>query len=309
MLKPLLLKLDLQLFAEEFGAYDPQSAYDGIPQATEPQVQPEGQGEPVQPQGQPPIQGEPVQPPVTTQEPQFLDFGGRKVQAVSDDITGLHKDFTEQQRYITSLQEQVNAYKQLAQQAPQAQQQAQPEQVSSNVAEWTEDTWQQFYDKPQDIIQQIVQQSIQQFASEKLDPIIQERQWNGEIQRMYDTFTDFGEYTNDIQALVDQFPDRYADSPHGLEMAYYHAKASKGSVDPAQLAQDPQFLQQYVYNNPQVQTQMVNQYLQNKQQQQQQIPVNMGRGAGGQTPQTPESSPTNLREASKQFMRQYGIRQ
>jgi hypothetical protein len=297
MLKPLLLKLDLQLFADgEFGGYDPSTAYEGI-QAAEPVVQPQGQGE-----GVPEMQGEPQG------EPQLLDFGGRKVPAINEDLMGLHKDYTEQQRYITALQDQVNAYKQLAQQ-PQAQPEPQaPPEISANTAEWTEETWQQFYDNPNAVMGPIIQQAIQSFAAEKLDPILQERQWNGEIQRMYDTFSDFGDYVNDIQGLVDQFPDRYADNPVGLELAYYHAKATQANVNPAQLAQDPQFLNQYVVNNPQVQGQVLNQYLSNKQQVNQQIPTTMGRGAGGFTPQTPESSPTTLKEASRQFLKNLGVR-
>jgi hypothetical protein len=196
MLKPYLLKLDLQLFSAdggEFGGYDPSSAYDGIdvPQG-EPNVQPEGQGQ-GEPEGQTPPQ------------PQVLDFGGRQIPAVDDSILGLHKDFTEQQRYITALQDQVNAYKQLSQVQqqgqPQGQPPAQPQDISTNVAEWTEETWQEFYDKPQDIIGKLVQSEIQKFAADKLDPILQERQWSGEIQSMYDQFQDFDTYVGDIQAL------------------------------------------------------------------------------------------------------------
>lgn len=223
---------------------------------------------------------------------------------------GLHKDYTEQQRYITSLQEQVNVYKQLNEQTqgqPQGQPQAQPE-LSTNVEEWNEDTWQQFYDKPQNIIGNLVQQEIQKFASEKLDPILQERQWNNEIQTMFDNHADFDQYIGTVQELVTNYPDRYADRPGGLEEAYYRAKATANDVNPAQLAQDPQFLQQYVYNNPQVQQQVVGQYFQQKQQTNAQIPTTMGRGAGGFTPQTPDASPTTLKEASRGFLKQLGYR-
>lgn len=296
MLKPLLIRLDLQTFSDggEFGAYDPASAYDGIG-VSEPQVQPEGQGEMV-----------PQAPPVQ-EGPQVLDFGGRRLEA-NDDLMGLHKDFTEMQRYITSLQEQANAYKQLATQQPQAQPQTQPQaqEISSNVQDWTEETWQEFYDKPQSIIGNLVQQEIQRFAQENLDPIIQERQWNNEIQNMYNSFPDFDQYVGDIQSLVEQFPE-YANEG-GLENAYYRAKAMKGSVNPAQLAQDPQFLQQYVLSNPEVQSQVVGQYFQQKQQTNQQVPVTMGRGAGGFTPQTPESSPQTLKEASRMFLKNLGVR-
>jgi hypothetical protein len=311
--KPLLpLKLDLQFFAEEFGAYDPSTAYEGIPtpQPQNTDVQPQvGQGEGV------PATGEGTQPLVTpAAEPQLLDFGGRKLPA-NEDLSGLHKDFTEQQRYITSLQEQVNAYKQLAERGqvqPQETQQAQPEPVSSDIANWDEETWQKFYDKPNEIlgnvVNQAVQKAVQQFASEKLDPIIQERQWNNEIQRMYDTYGDFDQFIGDVQALVNQNPDRYADGKGGLEEAYFRAKATRGMTDPAQIAQDPQFLQQYVLNNPNVQQQIMNQYFQTKQQTNQQIPVTMGRNAGGFTPQTPDASPQTLKEASRAFLKQLGTR-
>lgn len=297
MSKPMLLTLDLQLFAgEEFGGYDPSTAYDGIqmPQG-EPQVQPQGQGEVFQQQ---------------QMEPELLDFGGRKL-AANDELMGLHKDYTEQQRYITALQEQVNAYKQLAQQVQpqgQPQAQAQPQEISMNTENWDEETWAEFYDKPNNIIGKIIEQSLSRFAAEKLDPIIQEREWNNEIQRMYDQFPDFNDHIGEIQALVNQYPDQYA-AQGGLEQAYYRAVAEKArAMNPAQLAQDPNFLNQYVLNNPNVQTQMMNQYFQQKQQTNQQIPVTMGRGAGGFTPQTPDSSPTTLREASRAFLKNLGVR-
>lgn len=296
MFKP-LLKLDLQLFSDEFGAYDPSTAYEGIEAVDEPLVQPEGQ-----PEGQ----GEMV-PPVV-EEPPLLDFGGRKIQATNEEMLGLHKDFMESQRYITALQGQVNALQQMAQQMqmqPQGQPQVQQQDIS-NVENWTEETWQEFYDKPQDIIGKIVQQSIEQFAAEKLDPILQERQWGNEIQRMYNNFPDFDTYIGDVQSLIEQYP-QYADEG-GLEAAYYRAKATRSNVNPAQLAQDPNFLNQYVFSNPQVQQQMVGQYLQNKQQTNQQLPTMMGRGAGGFTPQTPDASPQTLKEASRMFLKQQGIR-
>ena len=299
----LFMKLDLQLFSADdagFGAYDPSTAYDGI---GEPQVQPQGQGEGIMPEGQ----GEGNQMVPDASNPQVLDFGGRKLQA-NDDLMGLHKDFTEQQRYITSLQDQVNAYKQLASQV-QPQAQPEPQTISSNVEEWNEDTWQQFYDKPQDIIGNIVNQAIQQFANEKLDPILHERQWNNEIQTMYNKYPDFDQYIPDVQALVEAMPERYADREGGLEEAYFRAKVEKGmTTNPAQLAQDPQFIQQYVMNNPQVQGQVVQQYLQQKQQTNAQLPTSMGRGAGGFTPQTPDASPQTLKEASRQFLKNLGVR-
>ena len=294
----MLLPLDLQKFSAdggEFGGYDPSTAYEGIgvegiEPSFEPQVQPEGQGELVP----------------EYQEPPVLDFGGRRLQA-NEDLMGLHKDFTEQQRYITALQEQVNAYKMVAQQIqPQAQPQ-QPQQVSSNVEEWNEDTWQKFYDNPQDVLGNVVQSAIQQFAAEKLDPILQERHWQNEIQNMYNKYPDFDQYVGTVQTLIDQYPDRYADRDGGLEEAYFRAVATS-QRSPQQMAQDPQFLNQYVYNNPNVQGQVIGNYLQNKQQTNQQLPTTMGRGAGGFTPQTPEQSPQTLREASRGFLKQLGYR-
>jgi hypothetical protein len=291
-----LLALNLQLFADEFGGYDPSSAYEGIegvaPEQTE--VQPQGQGE-GQAQAQPQAQ------------PEMLDFGGRKLQA-NDDLLGLHRDYTEQQRYITALQGQVNALQQLAQQPQPTEAQAQPENISANVQDWSEETWQTFYDKPQEVLGQIVNQAVQQFANEKLEPIVREREWNNELQRMYQQYPDFDSYVNDVQALINQEPNRYANRQGGLEEAYYRAKATSAVANPAQLAQDPNFVQQYVLNNPQLQNQVVQNYLQQKQTVNQQVPVTMGRGAGGVTPQTPEDAPTTLREASRQFMKNLGIR-
>jgi hypothetical protein len=236
----------------------------------------------------------------------LLDFGGRKLEANAD-LQGLHKDFTEQQRYITSLQEQVNLYKQQTVQ-PQAQQAQQAPEINPDVENWDEDDWAKFYDNAPGVIGNVVQSKIQKYVSEKLDPILQERQWNNEIQRMYEQYPDFDQFVGDVQALVNQQPDKYAEREGGLEDAYYRAKATKGVADPAQLAQDPQFLQQYVMNNPQVQQQAVQQYFQQKQQTNNQIPTVMGRGSGGFTPQTPDASPTTLKEASRAFLKNLGVR-
>lgn len=295
MSKPNLLTLNLQFFAdgEEFGAYDPQSAYEGI-QAGEPT-----NPEPIE-QGQPDVN--PEQPPA---QPDFLDFGGRKIQA-NEELSGLHKDFTEQQRYITSLQEQVNAYKQLAQmQQAQPQQQQQEQPVSADTTTWDEDTWNKFYENPNEVLAPVLQKMIQ----EQVGPIVQEREWNQEITRMYESYPDFEQFAGEVQQLVQQYPDKYANQQGGLEDAYFRAKALKGFSQPSPeaLAQDPQFIQQYVLQNQDVQNQILNNYFQQKQQTNQQIPNVMGRG-GGFTPQTPESSPTNLREASRQFMKNMGYR-
>lgn len=293
-----LLKLDLQFFAAVddggFGGYDPATAYEGIESAPV-EVQSQDQGEfdaPIEPQGE-------------LQE-NVLDFGGRKLPA-NEDLTGLHKDFTEQQRYITALQEQVNAYKQLAQVQPQAQPQAQPqEQMIPDVENWDENGWQQFYDNAPKVISSMVEQRLQQVINEQISPIIQERQWNNEIQSMYDKYPDFDQFIGDVQELVNT-DARYVQSG-GLEQAYFQAKATNGVANPAQLAQDPQFLQQYILNNPQVQNQVVQQYFEQKQQTNAQIPVTMGRGAGGFTPQTPDASPQTLKEASRMFLKNLGVR-
>lgn len=300
MYKSLLMNLNSPLFSSdggEFGAYDPSSAYEGI-ETPEPAAAPEAPFE------QPNQEIESFQ---ESPQSELLDFGGRKIEAVHPELQGLHKDFTEQQRYITSLQEQVKAYQQIANMTQQSVQQAPQEpQISSNVQEWNEETWQQFYDKPEEIIGNLVQRMV----GEKIEPIIQERQWNNEIQNMYNAYPDFDQFIGDVQSLVEQHPERYADRPGGLEEAYFRAKAEKSmySPTPEQLAQDPDFINQYVMNNPQVQTQIVQQYLQQKQQGNQQIPPVMGRGTGGFTPQTPENSPQTLREASRQFMKSIGYR-
>lgn len=293
---PTLLKLDLQFFADgeaEFGAYDPSTAYDGIPsnEGAEPILDNEPQAQIPEPQAQ----------------PEFLDFGGRKVQA-NEELAGLHKDYTEQQRYITALQDQVNAYKQLASVQQQPQAPAQP-QISADVQNWDEETWQKFYDQPQDVIGSLINSQVSRIVAEKIDPIIQEREWNNEITRMYEQYPDFEQYIGEVQQLVEQYPQKYAEQQGGLEEAYFRAKVTKGSTTPSpdQLLNDPRFIQQYVLSNQQVQEQILNQYFSQKQQTNQQIPNVMGRG-GGFTPQTPESSPTTLKEASRQFMKMKGFR-
>lgn len=283
-----MLRMNLQMFGEgeEFGAYDPSTAYEGI-ETGEPAT-PEGGGEPTPPIEQPPA------------EPEYLDFGGRKVVA-TDELRGLHQDYLNQQRYITQLQQQ---------QAPQAQPQVQPqaEAPSANMNDWNEDTWNRFYEKPQEVLAEIIQGSISQVLAEKVDPILEERQWENSVAEMNERYHDFSDYTETIQQVLEANPD-LAYREGGLEDAYYRAKALtlQGQPSPEQLMQNPQFVQSML-SNPQVQQQFLNQYLNQKQQTNQQIPNLMGRGTGGFTPATPENSPTSLREASRLFMKQLGNR-
>jgi hypothetical protein len=283
-----LPKLNLQFFSAdgggEFGGYDPMSAYEGV--QSEPQVQPEGQGEPVQ------------------EETPLLDFGGRKLPA-NDELVGLHKDYTEQQRYITMLQDQVNTYKQMTQNfqpqgEPQGQPQAQAEPDMSQMENWNEEDWAVFYDRAPVKIAEIARREAEKLVKQQLadiQPIIQEREWNNEIQRMFDSYPDFGQFVDDVNQLVGMDP-RYAQKG-GLEDAYFRAKATKltAQPQPQQMAQDPQ-----------VQQQVLNNYFQSKQQVNQTLPTAMGRGAGGFTPQTPDAAPTTIKEASRAFLKQLGMR-
>lgn len=284
------LRLDLQFHAdgEEFGAYDPSTAYEGIDTGTP--ATPEGGGE------TPPLAGEiPAAPPA---EPEYLDFGGRKVVA-TDELRGLHQDYINQQRYITQLTQQ---------QQPPAQQPPQEQAPSANMQEWNEDTWNKFYENPQEVLGSVIQQTINSVLAEKVDPILEERKWEQNVSEMNERFHDFGDYTEGIQEILEANPD-LAYREGGLEDAYYRAKAmaAESQPSPEQLMQNPQFIQSLL-QNPQVQQQFLNQYLSQKQETNQQIPNLMGRGVGGFTPATPENSPTSLREASRLFMKQLGNR-
>lgn len=287
-----LLKLDLQFFSEEeFGAYDPSTAYEGV-----------GEVETGDNGGQ-------VAEPVA-QEPEYLDFGGRKV-AANDDLRGLHQDYVNQQRYITSLTEQMNAYKMVAETAksqpqPQAAEQNLP---SANIGDWDEDTWNKFYENPQEILGGTVQQIVNQILAEKVDPILEERQWEAEVNRMTESYPDFGQFADQIQNVLNENPE-LADRPNGLEDAYYRAKATSlsGQPSPEQLLQNQAFVQN-ILNTPEIQQQFLNQYLAGKQQINQQTPSLMGRGASPSfAPVSPESSPTTLREASRLVMKNLGVR-
>lgn len=292
-----MLRLDLQMFAgegEEFGAYDPSTAYEGIettPATPEPAAAPEGGGEPQPPAEQPPA------------EPEYLDFGGRKVIA-TDETRGLHQDFLNQQRYITQLQ-------QFQQQAPvqQQPQTEQPQAPSANMQEWNEETWNKFYENPQEVLGSVIQQTINSVLAEKVDPILEERQWEKSVQEMNEKFHDFGDFTDGIQEVLNANPD-LAYREGGLEDAYFRAKAAAASSQPTpeQLMQNPQFIQS-VLQNPEIQQQFLTQYLSQKQQTNQQIPNLMGRGSGQSfVPATPEDSPKTLREATRLFNKQLGLR-
>lgn len=266
----------------------------------------------------------PVQPAA---EPTVFDFAGRKIEVTDPNVLAVlqdvHKDYTNLQSTYTqtsqqakTLEQERNTLMNLVQQsqqqqspAPQPQnQQPTPEQLEQQKAEFMD----RFYEDPLGAMTSILDQMFQQKVQPVIEPISQQQHWNEQIQKISAKYEDFQTLSEPIQAVLNEMPELLKQG--GLEAVYHVAKgraaaeAAANAVPatppptPEQLMSDPNFVQQYVLNNPQIQQQIVQGYLNNKLQTNAQTPMVMGGQPGGQPPAMPENRPKTLREASKAFL-------
>lgn len=315
----MFVKLNLQYFSndEEFGAYEP---------------------EPID-TGDNPLTGIETAPGTSQEQPQEisqeeLDFGGRKVKVTDPQFHDLHKDYSELNRtyqqtnqQLQMLQQQNQMFQQMMEQGQfggqQQQQQAEPtpQDVQARLAEINDEYMEKFYDNAIEAEKwRMSQPEYQQFIAEQYRPIIeqyikplqefvqpmqQEQKWQNEIRQISEKYSDFEQYTDHMQELLQEAP-HMAEMPNALETMYFVAKgrAAQNVPSPEQMLSDPNF-QQQIMQNEQIRNQIVNQYVGGKQQQYQNTPNMMG-SQMGQAPSIPEEMPTSISQGSKMFRKYLG---
>jgi hypothetical protein len=241
-----------------------------------------------------------------------LDFAGRKVPVVDPILKDIHKDYSELNRtYQTTNQrvrelEQMNQqYQAMVQQFQQAQQfqapQAPAPEPAVDLEAQREAFMDKFYENPLQAIQDLVSSQV----NPVLQPITQEKQFQTDVQAMEGRYSDFRDLMPAMRDLLGEMPHL---GDQGLETLYLVAKGktAQAAPTPDQLMQDPAFIQQ-ILSNEQIRNQAVQQYMAQRQQTNQQIPVVMGSQPGGQAPSMPENKPQSIREASKMFLKSMGL--
>lgn len=287
------------------------------------------------PQAQPPAMNPLLDPnfapnPTPTPQTEQLDFAGRMVNVVDPVIKDIHKDYTQLQK---TFQETNNGFRQMQEQnqflmglVQQFQQQPQapvapqqppgptPEQLQEFNQQYTE----RFYDNPVEankmllespFMKDVLQKQVEQMVRPFIEPFQKERQFNQEVQSAQNKYPDFQQFAPQMQAALQANP-KLADL--GLETVYLVAKGAQSNAapqqmpTPQQLLSDPNF-KQHVFGNEQIRNEIIQQYMTNRTQSNQQIPPVMGNQPGGNPPAMPEQRPKSIREASNAFSKFLGL--
>lgn len=268
--------------------------------------------------------------PNQQQVPNTFDFGGRIVDPNDPtSIQGAYEDFQNSQRYIQQLINENRQQQMLMQQFVQ-QQQMQPQQFQQqnqfqqapvieepqlSEEEQNEKLMEKFYENPSQFFKEMKEEAIRE-ARKDVDPFITEKKIEAEVTKMTSQYgEDFIQHIPAMQQLVVQLGDSEVERM-GLERVYLMARGmqqpsyqqqpqvqQQPSIE--QYLQDPQFIQQYIANNPQVQQVVMQQYNQTKQQNQ--PPFVMGNTSGGARPLANEQKPKSIAEASKLLKQTWNI--
>lgn len=277
-----------------------------------------------------PGQQQQQQPPV-----EELDFGGRKLQANDPALRALHGDWQELNRTFQAerqrtqlLEQQLQMFQQMQQQQQQLMQQQQvqtpkpqgptPEQIEEAKTQYME----KFYEDPiaaerwkmnNPVFKSLMEESMRPYIEQAVKPYVdqfqqfqQQQQMQQQVNALTQKYSDFQQHVPKMQEILQQNP-ALANVPNAMEQVYFMARGASVQASPEQLLSDPNFLQQHVLNNEQIRQQIVNSYLQNKQQTNQQVPPVMGNQPGGAAPATPPTSPKSIAEAGKAFRAFLGI--
>lgn len=284
--------------------YNQSNAEEGSsPEPTEPEFveQPNNQ----QPE---PTQVEPTQPE-TPQESVF-DFGGRKVNPNDpESIKGAHEDFQQSQRYIQQL---INENRQMQQQYQQQMQQFQqqpPQQSEPEIdpEKLNEQMMEKFYENPSEFFKELREQAVQE-ARKDFEPIMKERRINSEIQSLQSKYQDFGDNVPHMQKVIEEMGEAEAEKI-GLERVYLIAKGMNSQPvhqpRPEELLQNQEFVNQHILNNPQIQQQIMQNYMNGKQQTQ--PPKVMGNTYGGAQTLASQNRPKSISDASKMARKYFNV--
>jgi len=293
-----MLKLNLQLFAEDEdfvfrGGYNPDEEIQFLgadavnpltvdttepqePVVTEPFTTNEVEGTQIAPTT------EPYQSPYQQQQPQF-----------SPEMAMIMQQNQMLQQQMAQLQQQM----------------AQPvvNEPQLSVEEQNEKMMEKFYENPSEFFNDLKLQAIEE-ARKGVDPIIKERQYQNEVQGVANKYgQDFYNSIPQVQQLVNELGEAETERI-GLENVYLMARGRSAvapAPQPQQLVNDPNFLNQYVLNNPQIQQQIIDQYLQGKVSQQ--PPVVLSNQSGASQPLAQEHKPRSIGEASKLYRKSLGL--
>lgn len=311
---PRPFKLNLQFFSDVIrGGYNPDEEIH-YPETNNPLVEEEPSGE-----GAPETPDEPQQPEVPEvpegtepPKPSTFDFGGRIVDPNNPEtIEGAYQDFQQSQRFIQQLIQENRNMQQQFQQFQQQYQQSQPpapKEPEIDIEKQNELMMEKFYDNPTQFFKELQQKAVEE-ARREFEPIVKERRMQTEIQSVSSKYQDFQEYVPKMRELVEELGEQTTEQL-GLERVYLMAKGQAGlqqppAPQPEQMLQDPNFLNQYVLNNPQIQQQIVQNYMAQKQQSQ--PPKVMGNTSGGAQSLASEERPKSIGEASRLLRKSWGI--
>lgn len=266
-------------------------------------------------------QGEQQETPTGEEAPEF-DFGGRKVRPDDpESIKGVYQDWQQQQQYIQQLQQQNKQFQQMMdmmqqQGTNQPQQQEQQGPSQERLQAIHEEYMDKMYDNvfeaqkwlhAQPEYQEFLKQQITPIVEPYVQPLEQERQYNQQIQKMQQQYSDFDSLIPQMQQILEERPD-IGNRDDALETVYWMAKGQTAAQQPSpeQLLSDPNF-QQQILTNEQIRNQILQQYATQKQQTNQNIPPVMGRNPSGQSPAYREQAPRTLAEGSRAFRRSLGL--
>lgn len=266
-----------------------------------------------------------------SQQPQdeVLKFGEREIKVYGDDVRELHQDYTqlnqnfhnqsqelEQARQLLVQYQTVMQHQQPMQQPQEPQQPAiDPARMQQLHEEYQErmyenkfeaDKWWNEQPEVQEMERQRIEGLVQQRVNEVVGPIQQERVINQQVAEAKERYTDFDNYTDTMQVLLQENP-QLAELPNAIDNLYYMAKgrAAQTAPQPEQLLNDPSF-QQQIIQNEQIRNMVMQNYQQTKLQTQ--PPVVMAQQAASRTPTSlGERTPQSISEASAMALKHFGI--
>lgn len=296
-----------------------------------------GGGEPVETPGLLPGNQNPTELQQQTIEPpaplppseELLKFGDVEV-AADEQTRALHQIYVQQQQDMQRQESEFQQAQQLlgqyqalmqqqqAMQPPAPQQQQAPTIDAARIQQLHEeyqerayenkfeaDQWWQQQPEVQDMERQRLDAMVQQRVNDIVGPIQQEREYQQQVSQARSQYTDFDNYTNEMQQILEGNP-ALAEYPNAIDNLYWMAKgrAAQAAPQPEQLLTDPAFQQQILANE-----QIRNLVLQSYQQQKlnTQPPTVMATQAAAQTPTSlGNHKPRNLSEASAAFLNYMG---
>jgi hypothetical protein len=284
---------------------------EGNPAATESTVNPAAQTEPnaqtnaTFPGGQP-------------QGPQEQLIGG-KFKSVDD----LLNAYTNVESFATKKAQEAAQYKAMAEQIQNQQtqtqdpaQSAQAQQISPNDGvdplDDNEALSELLYSDPAKVVQMIRDaakaeaQAAVQPIQQSVQPLVERDQeaqakaaWQEKVDAFSATHPDIDQWAPDMARILMDNPELRSQDK-GLDIAYQAARGQKyaPTLDPAQLLSDQEFVKNNILSNPEIQKQIIQDYITQLQNGGQ--PLSIGQApVGGNTPITPPKRPQSIEEAGE----------